>query len=151
MRKLLSLVVILTLFTSFSTNAQEESKKDLKGPKIEFENETIDYGEVEYASNGQREFVFKNTGNAPLIITKAKGSCGCTVPTPPKEPIMPGKTGIIKVKYDTKRGGRPFSKSVTIYSNAVNSPTKVLKIKGKVLANPNAAPKVKPSVAAQKK
>ena len=138
MKKLLSLVVAITLFTSFSVNAQEADKKvPAKGAKISFEQEVIDYGEVEYASNGEREFVIKNEGNEPLIITRAKGSCGCTVPITPKEPILPGESAVMKVRYDTKRGGQPFSKSVTVYSNAVDFPTKVVRIKGKVKANPD--------------
>ena len=66
-----------------------------------------------------------------MIIQSAKGSCGCTVPEWPKEPIAPGAKGEIIVKYDTKRTGA-INKSVTIISNAVNEPTKVLKIKGNV-------------------
>lgn len=138
MKKLLSLVVAITLFTSFSVNAQETEKKTPeKGAIITFDQEVLDYGEVEYASNGEREFIITNEGNEPLIITRAKGSCGCTVPITPKEPIMPGETGVMKVKYDTKRGGQPFSKTVTVFSNAVNAPSKVVRIKGKVKANPN--------------
>lgn len=107
-------------------SAQVES-----GAKIEFEKETHDYGNVKYGANGTCTFEFKNTGNAPLIISKATGSCGCTVPSWPKEPIAPGAKGEITVKYDTKRPG-PISKSVTITSNAVNEPSKVIRIKGTV-------------------
>ncbi|MFT6677827.1 MAG: hypothetical protein ACJAZG_000491, partial [Granulosicoccus sp.] len=78
------------------------------------------------------EFLITNDGNEPLIISNAKGSCGCTVPEWSKEPILPGESSIMKVKYDTKRVG-PINKSVTVNTNAVNSPTKVLRIKGKVL------------------
>ena len=81
------------------------------------------------------EFKFTNTGAAPLIIANAKGSCGCTVPSWPKEPIMPGETSVIKVKYDSKRVG-PINKSVTISSNAGNEPTKVIRIKGMIEAAP---------------
>ena len=118
-----------------SSNPRISAKK---GAQIEFDKEVIDYGEVEYASNGEREFIIKNIGDAPLVITRTKGSCGCTVPTKPSQPILPGETGIMKVKYDTKRANQAFSKSITVTSNAVNFPTKVVKIKGKVLANPNA-------------
>ena len=76
-------------------------------------------------------FTFTNTGKSPLIVEKVKGSCGCTVPTKPEEPIMPGETGEIKVKYDTNRVGG-FSKTVTITSNA-SEPVKRIKIKGIVL------------------
>jgi len=153
MKKLITFVFAIALFTGATVNAQEASKKgELKGAQIEFDKEVIDYGEVAYASNGEREFVIKNIGDAPLVITRTKGSCGCTVPTKPSEPILPGKTGIMKVKYDTKRANQPFSKSITVTSNAVNFPTKIVKIKGKVLANPDAKKvtlkkPVKPAVA----
>lgn len=103
------------------------------GPQIEFERTEHDYGEIEQGGNGKTEFSFTNTGTEPLIISKAKGSCGCTVPTWPKEPIAPGAKATIEVKYDTKRVG-PISKSVTITSNSVDNSTALLKIKGSVKA-----------------
>src|SRR5690606_12666251 len=105
--------------------AQNENRAE-----ITFERDVIDYGTIEKGSDGNREFVFTNTGNEPLIITNAKGSCGCTVPTWPEVPIAPGEKGTIKVHYDTQRVG-PFNKSVTIYSNA-KTDTKVVNIKGVV-------------------
>ena len=69
------------------------------------------------------------------MISDAKGSCGCTVPTYSKEPIAPGAKGSITVTYDTKRPG-PITKSVTIMSNALNEPTKVIRIKGMVGPQP---------------
>ena len=105
------------------------------GPQIEFERTEHDYGEIEQGGNGKTEFTFTNTGTEPLIISKAKGSCGCTVPTWPKEPIAPGAKATIEVKYDTKRIG-PISKSVTITSNSVDNSTALLKIKGSVKAKP---------------
>ena len=103
-------------------------------PEIIVDTDVIDYGKIEYNGDGLRIFKFKNTGKEPLIITSAKGSCGCTVPTWPKEPIMPGKSGVIKVKYSTNRVGR-FTKTVTISSNA-KTPTKRLTIKGEVGPKP---------------
>ncbi len=131
MKKILVLLFIGLM--SFSMNAQtkEDIKKDFTGPVLEFENEVIDYGEIAVNSDGNRVFKFKNIGKAPLIISNVKGSCGCTVPTKPEEPIMPGETGEIKVKYATNRIG-PFSKTVTLTSNAYE-PTVVLRIKGRVL------------------
>jgi len=105
------------------------------GAKIEFKKETHDYGTVKFGENGDCTFEFKNTGNEPLIISNAKGSCGCTVPDWPKEPIAPGETGKITVHYDTQRAGA-INKSVTINSNAVNEPIKVIRIKGNVLPQP---------------
>ncbi len=101
--------------------------------KIEFKSETIDYGQIEKGSDGIRVFEFTNTGDQELVISDVKSSCGCTVPEKPKDPIAPGKTGEIKVKYDTKRVG-PIRKTVTVYSNA-DQPIKALKIKGQVLDN----------------
>lgn len=105
------------------------------GAQVEFEKEVHDYGTIENGANGECTFEFTNTGNAPLIISNAKGSCGCTVPSWPKEPLAPGATAVITVKYDTKRPGA-INKSVTITSNAVNTPTKVIRIKGNVKPKP---------------
>jgi hypothetical protein len=129
MKKVLfSLVVMVVVgLTTGSAVAQIES-----GAKIEFMKETHDYGTVKNGANGLCTFEFKNTGNAPLIISNAVGSCGCTVPDWPKEPIAPGAKGVIKVRYDTKRTGA-INKSVTISSNAANEGTKVIRIKGNVL------------------
>jgi len=96
--------------------------------KIEFEEETIDYGQIEYKSDGVRTFIFTNTGTEPLVIDKVKSTCGCTVPEKPKDPIAPGEKGEIKVKYATNRQG-PIRKTITVYSNADRSPLP-LKIKG---------------------
>jgi hypothetical protein len=136
MKKLLftMALAVAAAFTSNTVSAQEV----MDGPKIDFKKDTHDYGDVKYGGNGTCTFEFKNTGNAPLIISNAKGSCGCTVPEWPKDPINPGKTGTITVKYDTNRPGA-INKSVTITSNAANEPTKVLRIKGNVGAKPETA------------
>ena len=104
--------------------------------KIEFKDKdnTIDYGTVtKDGDSGLRSFEFKNTGNAPLIITNVISTCGCTVPSKPTEPIMPGKTGKIEVKYNMSPG--PIRKTITVESNASNyDDGKIsLKIKGTVV------------------
>ncbi len=99
-----------------------------------FDKTEIDYGKIDKGADPIRKFPFKNTGNEPLIIKNAKGSCGCTVPTWPKEPIMPGETGNIEVRYDTNREGA-FTKTVTIETNEAVS-TKTLTIKGEVKVAP---------------
>lgn len=101
--------------------------------EMTFENEMHDYGTIKQGSDGSCEFKFTNTGKEPLVISNARGSCGCTVPTFPKEPIMKGQTGVIKVHYDTKRVGA-FTKTVTIESNAKTNP-RILTIKGIVEAS----------------
>ena len=123
MKKVITLLFIGLI--GFSVNAQD------KVAKIEFESETIDYGTIEKGADGVRVFKFKNTGDAPLIISKVKSSCGCTVPKKPEGPIMPGETGEIEVKYDTNRV-MPIRKTITVTSNA-DRPTVALKIKGEVI------------------
>ena len=135
MKKLISstIAALALLVISFNSSAQTEAVKS--GPQIEFMQETYDYGEVKYDSDGFCTFTFKNTGNEPLVLGDVKGSCSCTVPSWPKEPIAPGETGELKVKYNTKKAGA-INKSVTINSNAVNTPVKVVRIKGNVLPKP---------------
>ena len=135
MKKVLfSLMMIFVAAATATVSAQEVGAKD--GAKIEFDKEVHDYGTIENGADGTCTFEFKNTGNAPLIISNAKGSCGCTVPSWPKEPIAPGATAVITVKYATNRTGA-INKSVTITSNAVNTPTKVIRIKGNVKPVPS--------------
>ena len=101
---------------------------------IDFESKVVDYGTIEHNADGQRKFVFTNNGTEPLIIKNAKGSCGCTVPTWPREPIMPGETAEIGVKYATNRVGK-FTKTITLTTNASKKPT-ILTIKGEVTSPP---------------
>ena len=131
------LLVYLTFLTGALSFAQT-------GPKIEFKEETINYGEVEKGKdNGIRIFEFTNTGDAPLLITNAKSSCGCTVPEWPKEPIAPGARGQIKVQYNMNPG--PISKTITIESNATNKTNGMvpLRIKGTVVVKEEVSPLLK--------
>lgn len=117
MKKILIAFNIVSLV--FVISVSQSSAQKTSGPVFSAEKMEVDFGEVEYKGDGVREFVFTNVGNEPLIITNAKGSCGCTVPDWPKEPIRPGQTGVIKIKYDTSRPG-PINKTVTITTNEVN-------------------------------
>lgn len=106
------------------------------GPKIEFKaaDNTIDYGTVvKGQDSGVRTFEFTNTGDEPLVITNVRSSCGCTVPSKPEAPIMPGKSDKIEVKYNMNPG--TISKTITVESNAknVDGGTVALFIKGKVV------------------
>ncbi len=139
MKKLfLALSMIATTFGVFAQETvPAATAPDPNAPTMSFAKDAIDYGTIKQDADGYRVFAFKNEGKTPIIISEAHGSCGCTVPTYPKEPIQPGATAEIKVHYDTHRVG-PFSKSVTVNSNAKNSPV-VLKISGTVEA-PAVAP-----------
>lgn len=118
------------------------------GAEMTFEKEVHDYGTLQQGANGDCEFVFTNTGTANLVIQDARGSCGCTVPEWPKDPIKPGAKNAIKVHYDTKRPG-PINKTVTITAN-VEGGTKVLRIKGMVEATQPAGAPVKNDTGAPK-
>ncbi|MBO6024110.1 MAG: DUF1573 domain-containing protein [Bacteroidales bacterium] len=129
MKKVIYLLGIMLLIAG-AAKAQEA--KTQSGPEIEFERVVHDYGDVPYNGDGQCEFRFTNTGTEPLLVLKPKSSCGCTVSTWPQDPILPGKSEVIKVTYRTNRVGN-FDKKVTVTSNAVQNPTVVLRIKGRVL------------------
>ena len=124
-----NILVLFIAFFSYTLAHSQEMK-----PEISFEKTVIDYGTVNKGDNGVREFVFKNSGNAPLIISNVKSTCGCTIPKKPEKPILPGESDKIQVKYDTKRVGF-IRKSITVTSNAASSPTTILKIKGQVVDN----------------
>lgn len=116
------------------------------GPRITFAQLELDYGPIKEGSDGRRVFVFKNTGNEPLLISSCRGSCGCTVPTCPIDAIPPGKTAKVEVQYDTKRTGS-FNKTVTVVSNAIDFPALMLRIRG-IVEPVNSTPLVMPAVPA---
>ncbi len=127
-----AIILVLSLVFTLGMKQANAQPQVLNGPQIQFEKESHDYGTIENGANGDCVFIFKNTGNAPLILENVKGSCSCTVPKWTTEPVLPGKTGEIKVHYNTGNTG-PISKTVTVTSNAVNEPVKVVRIKGTVL------------------
>ena len=135
MKKVLYLLGIMLLMAG-AAKAQET--KAGNGPEIKFEKVVHDYGDVPFNGNGECEFRFTNTGNEPLLIQKPKSSCGCTLPSWPQEPILPGESEAIKVTYRTNRAGI-INKTVTVTSNAHKNPTVVLRIKGRVLDQPTEA------------
>ena len=133
MKKIITLLFV-GLLTLTATAQKVEGVKQIKDPNapiITFDKETIDYGKIALGANGTRVFTFKNTGKSPLIISRIQSSCGCTIPKKPTAPILPGKTGEIEVKYDTKRPGG-FSKMLIVFSNATEK-AKRLRIKGIVV------------------
>ena len=125
-------VVFLFLLAAFSVNAQQKTEKK-GGAVIKFEKTDHNFGKIFYRSNGSYSFKFVNKGKEPLLLSRPRSSCGCTVPTWPKAPILPGDTGVIKVTYNTHIIGR-FNKTVTVYSNA-HKPV-VLHIHGEVVPAP---------------
>ncbi|QNK76279.1 DUF1573 domain-containing protein [Winogradskyella undariae] len=134
MKQTLNIAVLLVLALNFFNVAPPELKTNNdKVAVLEFKTEVIDYGTITQNSEGKRIFSFTNTGDAPLVITKVKTSCGCTVPSYSKDPILPGEQGELEIKYDTKRLGA-FTKTITVTSNA-DGGNKILKIKGNIIAS----------------
>ena len=108
----------------------------LVADNMAFADLSHDFGTVQEGPDATCEFTFKNTGKEPIIIEKAQPSCGCTVPSFSKEPVAPGATGTISVAYHTKGKPNPFTKTISVVSNAG---TKVLTIKGNVEKAPTSS------------
>ncbi|UII22388.1 DUF1573 domain-containing protein [Fulvivirga ligni] len=108
-----------------------EEKPEGPLPAFEFEEEEFDFGEINEGDIVEHTFKFKNVGDAPLIIQDAKGSCGCTVPTWPKEPIPVGGTGEVTAKFNSKGKSNTQNKTVTLTSNTWPKLTR-LRIKAQV-------------------
>jgi len=118
-----------SIATPAAPAATNKPATTLKADDMAFKDLTHDFGTLAEGPDAVCEFSFKNTGTEPIIIEKAQPSCGCTVPSFSKEPIPPGANGTISVAYHTKNHPNPFTKTITVSSNAG---TKVLTIKGNV-------------------
>jgi len=133
MKKIFAIFGIAAFFAAISCSQTPRSAAaQNEGATIEFETTEHDYGTIPYKGDGTYEFLFKNTGKTPLLLTNVRSSCGCTVPEWPREPINKGEEAKIKVSYNTRISGS-FSKSISVYSNSGEAPV-VLVIKGKVEA-----------------
>jgi len=143
MKKLLTILLISVFAISTSCSQSPDSllKKNKNAPKIEFEEKVHDFGTILQGGNGTFEFVFTNTGKEPLILNNVKSSCGCTKPEWSAEPVKRGHKAAVKVGYNTRLVG-PFTKTITVFSNASNS-TVTLTIKGTV--TPAEKPAEKPA------
>jgi hypothetical protein len=129
LKRTLSLVVLSLLFMSCNQNGASkitdedmkivEEEKALIGkfPKVELDKLTHDFGTINEGDVVETEFIVKNTGETDLVIMDAKGSCGCTVPQPPKEPIKPGDSAPIKVSFNSSGKPGQQSKTVTLTTN----------------------------------
>jgi Protein of unknown function (DUF1573) len=107
----------------------EKSEEIVGAPGIKFETLEVNFGTIKQGESFEYDFEFTNNGDADLLITDARGSCGCTVPEWPREPIAPGKTGKIHVKFNSAGKSNQQTKTVTLYTNASPDPV-TLYIKG---------------------
>ncbi len=135
MKKLL-VSFLVVIIASSALHAQS------KGAIIKFDKNVHDYGTIYQNADGKSEFSFSNVGDEPLVLSSVRSSCGCTIPQWPKEPILPGQSGVIVVTYDTKRIGT-ISKQIVVLSNATESQI-TLNIKGNVLQKPDEVIPTKP-------
>ena len=126
--------VMIVAFLLLIANAiVAQNKDDVTGPQIKFDKETHDYGKIRLRGDGNCVFTFENTGNEPLVLTNVRAGCGCTVPQWPREPVLPGESAEIKVRYTTLNRPHTINKSIVVTSNSVTKNTVVLRIKGQVV------------------
>jgi len=135
MKAYLSFLIISIFLLCSCNSVKKDPSKNTSGSIIEFEATTFDFGKIAFGSDGSCVFRFTNTSETPLMINKVRTSCGCTNPSWYKDPVEQGKSGEIFIKYNTQIPGK-FQKSITVFSNAVNSPVKLL-IKGEVEPDPS--------------
>ena len=110
----------------------QEVKQEGPLPELSFETSRYNFGDIIQGETVSHQFVFTNTGEGDLIISNAKGSCGCTVPKWPKKPIAPGEKAEIKVTFNSSGREGKQKKTVTLVTNAIPN-TKVLTISGEVI------------------
>ena len=127
-----SFIVALLSIVLIASTSLAQNKPNKKTPEITFQKTEYDFGTIAYGSDATCEFIYKNTGKSPLILTNVHSSCGCTIPSWSKTPLKKKKSDKVTVKYNTHRMGK-FHKTITITSNAKNSPI-VLTITGKVVS-----------------
>ncbi len=131
-KSFLSICFLAFASIGFTQDKLAEVKPNPNAPQFKFENELHDFGEIPEGPQATHEFKFKNTGKEPLVLSNVKASCGCTTPSWTKEPVLPGKDGSVAATYNTQGRPGPFSKAITITSNAGEA-TKVITIKGNVI------------------
>ena len=150
MKQLISLLLSLTLISCVSSSDEKTITTDLVNspltanriakkvltPNIEMLETRYDFGEMLQGESVTHDFILKNTGDADLIISAAKGSCGCTVPEWPKTPIAKGEEAAIKVTFNSAGRSGKQNKTVTLVTNAIPN-TKVLTINGNVIVPQN--------------
>ncbi len=150
MKQLILLLVSLALVSCNSSSDQKTITTDLVNspltansnaekvltPNIEMLETSYNFGEIQQGESVTHDFILKNTGDADLIISAAKGSCGCTVPEWPKNPIAKGEDAVIKVTFNSAGKSGKQNKTVTLVTNAIPN-TKVLTINGNVIVPQN--------------
>jgi len=135
------LIFFVFVLGGFTLNAQTiapapVAQNNPNAPVITFNENLFDYGTIAQDGDGIHLFIYKNTGKEPLVLSKVRSSCGCTIPEWSREPLLSGKQDTLKVSYDTHRIGR-FNKTISIFSNASKA-MEVVRIQGEVVAKATA-------------
>ncbi len=133
MKKYLFLLGITMFYavTSIAQNVELASNKNSKAV-FAWENQAVDLGQIPQGIPAEASFTFTNNGTTPIVISDVKPSCGCTATEWPKEPVMPGKSAVIKAKYNATKAGN-FNKTVKVTANTAQSIT-TLTLRGEVVA-----------------
>jgi len=132
--KKIAFILSALLISGFAVFAQSPEDENVNAAEISFDKLVHDYGKIYHNGDGNCEFKFTNIGKEPLVLTNVRSSCGCTVPKWPRKPILPGKSDVIKVKYNTSRLGK-INKTITVQSNGKTSHI-TLRIAGQVVLPP---------------
>ena len=133
MKKVISLISII-IIAAIQSNAYSQKSAPVNGAVLTFEKECQDYGKIDIDDipEAKLDVRFTNTGNQPLVISNVRGCCGTRIIDWPKEPILPGKKGIVKVEFEILPKVQTINRTVTVMSNSINSPD-IYKIKGEVV------------------
>ncbi|MGF1636471.1 MAG: DUF1573 domain-containing protein [Cyclobacteriaceae bacterium] len=123
---------VLSFQSIFAQQAADTTNNATSGARIEFSNDTYDFGDIFQGDQVEHVFTFKNTGNAPLVLQGVITTCGCTAPKWPKEPIAPGEEGEIKILFNSSGRMGWQNKIITVRSNAYNADLR-LKISAMVI------------------
>lgn len=138
-RNLLVIAAVLLWVLAITVKGFSQNEAPVNGPQIEFDKETHDYGTIYVNGDGNCVFTFKNIGTEPLVLSNVRAGCGCTVPEWPREPVLPGNSAQIKVRYTTLNRPHTINKTIVVTSNSVTKSTIVLRIKGEVVEAPSQA------------
>ncbi len=133
-KRIFFLITLISIMVMSCKNREQNATDESHPSAISFKSIMYDFGTIPYDSDGRCYFEFTNISKVPLVVNVVRTTCGCTRPEWPKEPVDPKKTGKIGITYNTKISGN-FQKTITVYSNAKDSPTKLM-IKGKVENKP---------------
>ena len=136
MKYLASLLLVGIGFLAIGQEAEQE-ETPMSGAKIYFAEKSYDFGDITQGEKVEYTFEFENVGNAPLILSDVRTTCGCTAPEWPKEPVAPGASAKLRVVFNSAGKMGMQNKVITVMSNAANSPERVKIVTNVMPASPD--------------